>query len=369
MDSILAHLTAAKQMVIKGMQIAGSGSTGQSSDSEIIINPDVLEYDPRPNPDIIINPDVLDFNPTTQPVPAPTSPHPMPPDLANVPYDQLQQVSSHNSYQTEVHGDRTLTEQFEEDGIHSFELDIHIGDASPEIPFLQDDTTLPDDYYVYHDSSDAIPFADGILEDQLHWGSGTNYESLTDGLQEIYTLDNEMPVTLFVDVKDTLNGDHGPDVLNNLLQGELKEKIFTPQDLMDWAGTDNLQDAVANGWPTAEDLNGKVMVVLTGDLSGYIDGSDNPAAFIAPSPQTDAHAEGFEHVPDSDAIFYNTNDPSIAADVRDGGYPVRVYGFDTPNLDAQESDANHLGTNAINPDTNGYPDSPDDTDPFNVLEP
>lgn len=359
MESIFAHLSAAKEHVTSGMQFIGKSS--QTTDPSKGPNSDLLQYQTPPPP------------------PPPTSPYPITPELADVPYNQLQQVSSHNSYQTEVHGDMLIGEQFEQHGIHSFELDIHNGDAPVQ---LIGDNRLEDDYHVYHDTSDTIlpPWADDILGSQ-GLGSGSNYASLTAGLDDVYKLDNEMPVTLFVDVKDTLEGDHGPDLLNDLINGGLREKVFTPQDLMDWAGTDNLQDAVAHGWPTAEELNGRVIVVLTGDLSGYTAVGDNPAAFIAPEPQfqqtytplEEGSNEGFlsapEFSPDPDAVFYNTKDPSLAGPVHDDGYSVRVYDFETPNADAQATDANHLGTNEIDPDHNNYPESPEDTNPFNVLDP
>jgi len=370
MDSIFAHLSSARQYVNNGMQAISN--SGQGTDPSKGPNSDLPHYQPG--------------DASAQVGSTSTSPYPITSELADVPYNQLQQVSSHNSYQTEVHGDMTIGEQFEEHGIHSFELDIHIGDPGGPGSDIGGDTTLDDDYYVYHDSADQVLngpegwIADKILGSQ-GLGSGSNYDSLIPGLQDIYHLDNEMPVTLFVDVKDTLNGDHGPELLDNLINGELKEKVFTPQDLMDWAGTDNLQDAIAHGWPTAEELNGRVLVVLTGDLSGYTELGDNPAAFIAPSPsitQTftpleEGSNEGFlsapEFTPRQDAIFYNTDDPSAAGPVHDAGQSIRVYDFETPNAAAQASDANHLGTNEIDPDHNDYPESPDDTNPFNVLDP
>lgn len=61
MDNIIAHIAAAKQLVNTGMQASGTGSGGEKSNSGIIINPDVLDYNDNYS-DPIINPDVLDYD-------------------------------------------------------------------------------------------------------------------------------------------------------------------------------------------------------------------------------------------------------------------------------------------------------------------
>lgn len=249
-----------------------------------------------------------------------------------IPYGSTQQLSSHNSYDTDDH-DSSITDQFNEDGIHSFELDIHSGDPDRFGEWGKDEQ-LDEDYYVYHNS----------------WDQGTRIESFSDGLQEIEALENREPITLFVDLKgNPLEADGlSRDVFEGLVQDKLGDKLYTPQDWINSVpGATTLDEAFElGGWPTLANLDGRVMVVLTGggmdgQLGDYVNGDNGAAdriAFIAPSAGDGAHP---------DAVFYNTNSVQDASELNEDGYSTRIYHIKNPEdyQEAQEAGINHIAVN------------------------
>lgn len=296
----------------------------------------------------------------------------------DTPYNLVQQPSSHNSYNPATH-DLPIAEQFSEYGIHSFELDIHSGDPGLNlVPFFDGDQRPDGDYYVYHFTGDSDSYN----------------EFLSDGLDEIAGLNNDLPLTLFVDLKGSpfQHEGQGVEAFENLLEQHLGDKLFTPQDMIDRVpGANTLQQAIEiGGWPTVEELDGRVMVVLTGGDSELFDyASEGSAAaeqkaFIAPSPQIttgyewaidlgngeiDLGPEGTFFHPSQEAIFYNMpeGDAHQAQIVHDNGYVSRIYGFDDLGENTQSTDANHLGTDHIDPENNAWQEE-NEEDPFNILE-
>ncbi len=212
------------------------------------------------------------------------------PRIDNIPYNVLQQTSSHNSYDTDDHK-IGMKEQFEQYETHSFEIDIHNGD--PIVQIGGSDNTIPNDFYVYHANLDK----------------GTRYFSFSESMNEIGALKNTYPVTVFVDLKDELNsdGDQSSAIFDQILEDSIgSEKLYTPQDLIDKAqavdpSISNLADAIAEvGWPTLGELNGRVMVVGTDNIGSYT-GSN---AFVAGKP----HIENGQ-ITDEDMIFFNIGRP------------------------------------------------------------
>lgn len=277
--------------------------------------------------------------------------------LSRVPYNQVQFTSSHNSYDTNDHS-IDIREQFLNHGTHSFELDIHKGDPPRNNP----DIRIPDDFYVYHDFRDP----------------DTRYKSFSEGMNEIASLGNTHPVTVFVDLKDELNenGDHTSATFDQILENTVgRENLYTPQDLIEKAqavdsSISTLAEAVAEvGMPTIDELNGKTIVVATDNIGSYTGNH----AFVAGKPHMNEEGE----ITDENMVFFNIGKPekettiynpfpvtvSIPFTQKDGydteqeemlqaieahGYVSRGYYFNDENfLTGKEYGLNHITTNEI----------------------
>lgn len=311
-------------------------------------------------------------------------------EFGETPYNLVQQTNSHNSYVPSLHP--TVTEQYEDFGLHSFELDINTGDPG----YFGTEERVDGDWYVHHDSSPIdIPF--------LHaTGSETHTRFLSEGLDEIASLDNVAPITVFLDLKhDAINPEygHGADDLDALLEAEFGDKLFTPQDWIDSVpGATTLEQAFEmGGWPTMADLEGRVLVVLTGkgngtenelgEYAGGPQGAGSRAAFIAPEPEVtpvvvrpewvvpleDGQVDlgppitvGGEHIPDSAAVFYNTNSVNEISPIHEGGYATRLWGLgDEADFDAaREAGSGVLGSDYVDPLEFDWSDS---SDPVNEI--
>jgi len=259
------------------------------------------------------------------------------PRIDNIPYNVLQQTSSHNSYDTDDHS-IGIKDQFGQHRTHSFELDIHKGDPDRFAIFERwTDTKKENDFYVYHNS----------------WDQGTRYDSFSVAMGEVGNLGNTYPVTVFVDLKDDLNsnGDHSSATFDQILEEKVgSENLYTPQDLIKKAqavdsSVCTLSEAVATvGWPTLGELNGKVMVVATDSVGSYT-GSN---AFIAPGADFD---DDGNFIPNQHAIFYNKKNPSLAQvqDIQANGFVARGYYFNGEETfeDGVELGLNHITTNDI----------------------
>jgi|GEM_PF-5993753 len=230
----------------------------------------------------------------------------------------VQQVSSHNSYEK----DHTITEQNAEFGVNSFELDIH------------DDG----------DDSEGV----GAWSVR-HFGRSGSTGGLDTYLQEIAALPEDQPISLFLDLKgDPLSSEgHSPEDLDRLLEQEFGDRLFTPEDLMERAreidpGVTTLQGAMQTpgAWPSDTELEGKIVVAITGDdsgLNGYFEnrtGDTEMTAFIAPKIET-----GDDFVPNDNAVIYNVNANPVGPtdrdevvrlnqDIAESGNLVRNYGVD-----------------------------------------
>ncbi len=239
--------------------------------------------------------------------------------------EPFQQVSSHNSYERPD----TITEQHREHGVHSFELDIRDtaakGGTEPK----------DGDWDVRHDAGD------------------TSTGTLTEYLTEIGELDTNEPISLFIDLKGSplQSEGHSPAELDRLLEAQYGDRLFTPADLMARVPeAETLQEAIElGGWPSEEELEGKIVVSITGGEDGLDNyfGAERSndvemSAFIAPEPKI----EDGEFVPQDNAVIYNLNakpyvrgldyrdaTANINQLVTESGNLIRNYRVDESNFD------------------------------------
>lgn len=260
---------------------------------------------------------------------------------SGVRYNQVQQKSSHNSYQRQ----EALIDQLTFHRVRSIELDIHNGKKGHD--------TRDNDWLVYHDKGDR----------------GTTCNRLSDCLDELGAFHDANPdhevVTVFVDLKNDWEAGRMPLNLDDQLtrlRHMGRGAIVTPSDVRDLCtrpSNVDLLTAVTGdcAWPTLDQLRGKFMFVLTGDTSRldayHPNGGD--IAFIAPQVD-DIDLAALR----TDVIFYNHKDPDadLAQKVFDAGLVLRLYdlggvldsdleGF-VEFSEARGSMAHHLGTDHVN---------------------
>lgn len=260
---------------------------------------------------------------------------------SGVRYNQVQQKSSHNSYERA----EALIDQLTFHRVRSIELDIHNGKGRQDV--------RDNDWFVYHDRLDRK----------------TTCNRLSDCLDELGAFHDANPdhevVTVFIDLKN----DWQPGRMAENLDDQLtrprhmgRSAILTPSDLRGLCtrpSNVDLLTAVTGdcAWPTLDQLRGKFIFVLTGGTDRldayYPDGGD--VAFIAPEVD-DIDPAALR----TDVIFYNHKDPDadLAKKVFDAGLVLRLYdlggaldsdfaGF-IEFTEARSSMAHHLGTDHIN---------------------
>jgi len=269
--------------------------------------------------------------------------------LSRVPYNAVQFVSSHNSYDTDDHS-IGISGQFNNHQVHSFELDIHKGD--PDL-IVDEDDYLEEEFFVYHDFRDP----------------DTRIKTFSQGMNEIDSLGNSLPVTVFVDLKDELNesGDHTSATFDKILEDSIgNDKLYTPQDLIEKAQSQypnvtTLAEAVEKvGMPTLEELNGRVIVVATDSIGSYT----GDKAFVAGKPHIE---DGV--ITDENMVFFNIGRPKNGPDIFQGvfgqdpygekeekmlaaiekqGYVSRGYYFNGEDFsDGKDHGLNHITTNEV----------------------
>lgn len=228
---------------------------------------------------------------------------------AEIRYNQVRQKSSHNSYNKE----EGLYDQFLYWRIRSMEIDIHNGKTGRQ--------SLTGNWYVYH--TDIID--SGTTVDKL-----SNVITVLQGIQ-LAVPEHEV-ATIFIDLKDNFDSTHTVEDLDRMLLSLGRDRVFTPGDLS--PSSNNLQSAVAGGWPRLEDLRGKFMFVLTGGgvgsstdkLNVYVDNGNKAnqrAAFIAPRISTTADITAKNYV-----VFFNletSQAASLGPQVFSKGFVSRVY--------------------------------------------
>ncbi|MBI3364351.1 MAG: hypothetical protein HY033_05535 [Ignavibacteriae bacterium] len=215
-------------------------------------------------------------------------------DHASLSYNQIQQKSSHNSFER----DEGIVDQITKWYIRSLEFDLHIRKkVLKEGATTRDWYTVDGDWFIYHDDIDYT----------------TSYDTLSRLLNMLASLQKQIPdhevMTIFLDNHDDFTSDnkHAPQDLDALLLQKLGGNIFTPKQLLNGAAT--LKQAVTTpekGWPLLKDLQGKFIFVLTGaNIDGYIESgktANDRIGFIAEEISNDTAGEigKRDHV-----IFYN----------------------------------------------------------------
>src|SRR5262249_21825532 len=158
-------------------------------------------------------------------------------------YNEVQQISSHNSYDDNGPKDNIETQLAM--GVRSFELDLHNSDQRAN-------------WDVYH----VTPIFSG----------GDYIDNLRGGLAKFKKYHDEHPnhevITIWLELKDDWKaGGHEPRDLDARLDEELPGLIYRPAAILASApGASNLREAVRRaGWPTLEALRGQFRFVMIGN--------------------------------------------------------------------------------------------------------
>jgi hypothetical protein len=212
--------------------------------------------------------------------------------------------------------------------IQSFEVDIHKSKRGRP--------SLPDDWYIYHDTID----------------SKSTVDKLSDAFAIVKSYHERHPVhevvVVFIDLKVNFDdAAHSPRAFDTLARKVLGDSIlYTPSDFLNRAGLPRselslstgggLQKAVRLvGYPRVDELVGKVMLVFTGSETAqaqypdalYATAASNPAAFIMPQVSSPSD------IPKSsaNAVFFNmdvgdaTRTLPLAQAVIEAGFLARGY--------------------------------------------
>ncbi|MGK5091689.1 Ca2+-dependent phosphoinositide-specific phospholipase C [Deltaproteobacteria bacterium TL4] len=254
-----------------------------------------------------------------------------------LPYNQVYQKASHNSYQRlEGYLDQMIYHR-----IRSIEFDVHtkshsglLGEAGSFAP--------KGDWYVYHSIED------------LNYGS---LAYLSDGLEQVQAFQKAIPnheiVTIFFDFKEGFRHDgYRSNDLDALMKAYLGESsLLTPADLKAACphATTLLETVTLPGcsWPTLGTLKGKFLYIIADGAREYLPAGQDPFQVSGFTAGTGA--------PQSDAIFYNFNAN------KDENYPLikatyeanlvsRVYYADGSSLFSKiiMNHGHHLANNAVN---------------------
>lgn len=218
-------------------------------------------------------------------------------------WNEVHQTASHNSYAV-VGGVERLFDQ----GVRTFELDIHRHRPEHLIaPLLagswlaglvRAEESVMATWHVYHATG---------------W-TYSEYGSLAQGLAAIAGLETDDPLTVFVDNKDRFGGVHTVDAFDDLLRSELGDRLFAPADLrLRSPRAASLLEAVqSDGWPSVNELQGRILVVITDDIDGYV--GDERRAFVAAAPEFTTLASPVVHDPEPELIFYNVDAHQVSAE-------------------------------------------------------
>lgn len=235
----------------------------------------------------------------------------------DVPYSQVVQKSSHNSYERE----EPLLDQLLYHRIRSVELDVHVS--------RRGSAELDGDWFVYHED---LPFF-----------RDTSCATASTCLAQIAAFHRAVPrhevTTVFVDLKDGFSPGHMPADLDAVLARSLgREAIFAPADAMKRCpGATSLRDALAGtcSFPTLAELRGRVVVAVTGgsacDASSPVrsygaDSALERLAFLAPNVDAACPVSTQDADPNG-PVFANMdwNARGQVADVKARGFVGRIY--------------------------------------------
>lgn len=253
---------------------------------------------------------------------------------SSIRYNQVRQKSSHNSFQRK----EGIYDQMLYWRLRSLEFDIHVDKGlSPN---------LTGNWYIYHTA---------VVDEDTTVDKLSDLMTILQGFDRAVR-DHEI-TTIFLDLKDSFDGSHTPEQLDNLLLNALGAgRILTPANV---ASSNNLQAGVASGWPHLSDLRGKFVFVLTGGgldeedskLNDYVAGGANAHArtcFVAPRINSAADITAHDY-----AIFFNlerSQAGALAPRIFSAGFVSRIYEADSQSeFDAMKRDqVHHIATNKIN---------------------
>jgi hypothetical protein len=225
--------------------------------------------------------------------------------------------SVHNAYER----DEPLFDQLAFHRVRSVEIDVHNTKSGS--------ATLLFDWFVFHID--------------LPLRRDTSCQRFSDCLDQLAAFHLAMPkhevITLLVDLKDDLTGDHDAAALDAMLTARLGSMLYKPADMSARCmGKPDLRSSVATGtgcgWPSLDELRGRVMVILTGGnacngtgkLAGYAGKTGlSRVSFIAPSIDDSCAFSAYSG--QNNTLFYNMDLPHAAAatQVRAAGFMTRVY--------------------------------------------
>lgn len=255
-------------------------------------------------------------------------------------YDGVQQKSAHNSYQR----DEAIFDQLVYHRIRSLELDIHVGKTF--------EPTEPGVWYVYH--------TDVTDDDTWCVRLGHCLEAIGGFTHEV---SQHEVVTLWIDLKDGWDDEHGPVELDAALVATFGDALIDGPGLLALAGCPGAASVQAGltdptcGWPTMEALRGRVLVVLTGGtgvLRTYHD--EEPLArraLVAPPLTTLDDVADWSNT----AVFnFSADDVALAAQFVDAGYVARVWDCNDQDRWAAAFDAGaqHVATDKVSADADPW---------------
>jgi hypothetical protein len=262
-------------------------------------------------------------------------------------YNQVRQISSHNSY--DRCGLNPLRcspkgslEQQADVGVRSFELDLWSQGRGPGAA-----DPPPADWAVFHATN-------------MRHG-GDHCERLSQCLQKLRGWHEAHPghevITLWLELKRGWSNGHSPAELDRRLQAQLGDTMLRPPQLMARCPrARSLQEALRScQWPTLDELRGKVLVVLMGnnraarDYLETVDGGRSRPCFVAP----ELAGSGASTLRDwPGAVFFNLHNTDGMAGARlafSENLVSRVWRLDGTSewQEAREGRAHHLATDAV----------------------
>jgi len=265
-------------------------------------------------------------------------------ELPPVPYNHLQQIASHNSYERP----ESIFDQLVAGRIRSLELDLH--------PGIFEKKPLPREWSVYHQGSREVRASHCTYLSQC----------LDQLLAFHLTTPHHEVVTVFLEPKEGFEAGtgHSPDDLDWILRGRLGPSLLTPAEILKRCPhAFTLREAVALpncGWPSSRDLQGKfIFVLMTAGpdeekaVRAYAPTAEaalKRAAFIAPTATGRESLESATAMAGKNwAIFLNTNATSIPAAAVPRGIVVRQGVVDYLNgfRVMTEMQVQHVATNKI----------------------
>jgi hypothetical protein len=261
--------------------------------------------------------------------------------------------STHNAFERS----EPIFDQLAYHQVRSLEVDVHTSKAGIRAP--------AGDWFVFHTDTPTQ--------------RNSSCEHLSDCLQQVMAFHRVAPqhevVELMVDLKTAFGGAQSMDALDTILERELGDSLYTPDDLLAHCpGAPDLVSAVkgACSFPTVTELRGRVLVVLTGGssckgtglLATYAGATgSNRSAFIGSG--IGAGCTFADYGSTKNSVFYNMNLASAAAaqDIYKAGFIARIYGgeaskpgLDTPAMwnTAKGYNAHILATDKVNAGLDGW---------------